>query len=241
MKEHKFLDFESITAIALSFIGGILDMYCLFNYNIYGMLHTGNFIKMVQYIIDGNIEMFLASFFIILSFAIGIFLANLFEKKSKHNTPKNLLIITIVLLICAMAIPNNHDAGKLSKMKFFGAIIFGFEGAFILHSFVKFGDYSYSATTMTANINRLVTNVYNRVSTKDKKYNFGIFVYLLIFAFFMLGVGVGYFFLKFLPTFETGFMSLYGYNLILIVPALCLLSILIMTIHSQKEQKYEQK
>ena len=236
MKEHKFLDFESITAIALSFIGGILDMYCLFNYNIYGMLHTGNFIKMVQYIIDGNIEMFLASFFIILSFAIGIFLANLFEKKSKHNTPKNLLIITIVLLICAMAIPNNHDAGKLSKMKFFGAIIFGFEGAFMLHSFVSFGSYSYSATTMTANINRFVTSLYERIVNKDKTKNYGVLTYLFIFIFFCLGVGISYSYMKYIKVYTTGFLSLYEYNLVLILPLICLVCILIATIKNNKKQ-----
>ena len=236
MKEHKFLDFESITAIALSFIGGILDMYCLFNYNIYGMLHTGNFIKMVQYIIDGNIEMFLASFFIILSFAIGIFLANLFEKKSKHNTPKNLLIITIVLLICAMAIPNNHDAGKLSKMKFFGAIIFGFEGAFMLHSFVSFGSYSYSATTMTANINRFVTSLYERIVNKDKTKNYGVLTYLFIFIFFCLGVGISYSYMKYIKVYTTGFLSLYEYNLVLILPLICLVCILIATIKNNKRQ-----
>mgnify|MGYP003571360539 CR=1 FL=1 len=232
---------EALTAIILSFVGGILDVYCLFNFNVYATLHTGNIIKLVTNLVDGNISMFLATLFILIAFSVGIFFVNWFEKRHEKTGMKASLVMSIILLVLAMCVPNDTAPGILSNLKFLAATIFGFEGAFILHSFVKFGDYSYSATTMTANINRLVTNVYNRVSTKDKKYNLGIFVYLLIFAFFMLGVGVGYCFLKFLPTFETGFMSLYGYNLILIVPALCLLSILIMTIYSQKEQKYEQK
>ena len=238
---RKLIDFESITAIVLSFIGGLLDVYCLFNFNIYGMLHTGNVIKLVTNLIDGNIDLFFATLFIILSFAIGIFFANLYEQKRKNKSARGLLIITIVLLFLTILVPNNKEAGTLSFIKYIAALLFGLEGAFILHSFTKFGDYSYSATTMTANINRFVTNIYERVVNKDKTKGYGILNYALIFVAFMSGVAVGYSYMKFMPVFEGGFMGLYEYNFILLIPLLLQIAILIAVVIKDKKSQTKEE
>ena len=74
---------------------------------------------------------------------------------------------------------------------------------------------------MTSNMNRAISNVYDRVTTKDKKYNYGIAIYGFIFFFFILGVSAGYAFFKFVPFPETSFWELYKYNFILLVPILC--------------------
>lgn len=232
--KNKLIDFESITAIILSFIGGLLDVYCLFNFDMYGMLHTGNIIKQVVYLIDGNYDMFLATLFIIISFAIGIFLANLFDDKVKNKTVSGLLAVTIILLAIIIFIPNDKEAGNLSYIKFIAALLFGLEGAFMLYSFARFGEYSYSATTMTANINRFVSNLYERVVKKDKTKGYSLITYLLIFVLFCLGVGVGYVYLKFMPIFDSGFMGLYEYNFILLLPLTLLIVILVVEIKRNK-------
>ena len=237
--KNKLIDSESIIAIILSFIGGLLDIYCLFNFNIYGMLHTGNVIKLVTNLIDGNIDMFLATLFIIISFMIGIFLSNLYEQKRKKKSISGLLIIATIILLLIIFVPNDKEAGILSYFKYVAALLFGLEGAFILHSFAKFGDYSYSATTMTANINRFVTNIYERVVNKDKTKGYGILTYALIFIFFMIGVALGYSYMKFIPIFDSGFMGLYEYNFILFIPLSLLIVTLILTI--KIEQKYQTK
>ncbi len=166
--KNKLVDIEGITAVILSFIGGILDVYCLYNFGIYGMLHTGNVIKLITYLIDLDIGMFLATLFIILSFSIGIFLANLYSRFRKSKSASGLLLITIILLIFIICVPNDKEAGTLSYIKYLSAVLFGLEGAFILHSFVKFGDYSYSATTMTANISRFVSIYLKELSIRIK-------------------------------------------------------------------------
>ncbi len=228
--KKKLIDFESVTAIILSFIGGLLDVYCLFNFDIYGMLQTGNLIKLVMNLIDGNITMFLATLSIILSFTIGIFFAILYDQKRKNKSVKGLLIITMVLLLFTIMVPNNSEPRTLSYVKFIATLLFGLEGAFIFHSFARFGDYAFSSTMMTANIKRFVSNIYERVVNKDKTKGYGIFTYFFIILFFLLGVAAGYCYMKFMPRFTEGFMGLYEYNLILFVPLLLLFITMILTI-----------
>ena len=212
--------------VILSFVGGLLDVYCLFNFGVYAMLHTGNIIKLVTYLLDGNTVMFLDTLFVILAFAAGIYLANVFEDRRGAKNTGGLLRIAILLLAVSALLPNDTPPGELSVLKMIAASVFGFEGAFLVHSFIRFGSYAYSATTMTANINRLVTNIYRRVTTKSRLHSYAIRVYLMIFLCFMLGVGAGYAYLRFLPAFSGGFMGLYGYNLILLLPLACLLLLL---------------
>lgn len=226
MKDRKDQMYEAFVAVMLSFTGGILDIYCLFNYNVYAMLHTGNVIKLAMYLADGNMMMFWTTFTIVFAFAAGILLANMYEDKRKIKGRKNLLVIAILILAAAALIPNDRDPGVLSTLKLIAASLFGFEGAFLVHSFIKFGEYTFSATTMTANINRLVTNLYKRLSTNDKSYNYSVFVYLLIIGFFMLGVGTGYIYLNKITTPASEFMALYRYNRFLLVPLACLLILL---------------
>ena len=226
MNKKRLLYYEAFIAIILSFIGGIFDVYCLFNFNIYAMLHTGNIIKLVTNLIDGDIAMFLATLFIVLAFAVGIFLANVYEHHRKDKSNKGLLIISMAILLCAAVVPNDSAPGVLSPLKMVASVLLGFEGAFLVHSFIRFGNYPFSATTMTADINRFVTGIYKRITTKDKKQNYGILVYLLIIAFFILGVGIGYVYLRLLPTFGEGFMKLYGYNLLLLLPLFCMIVLL---------------
>ena len=226
MNKKRLLYYEAFIAIILSFIGGIFDVYCLFNFNIYAMLHTGNIIRLVTNLVDGEYAMSLATFLIVLAFATGIYLANVYERCRREKSRKGLLIISMLLLLAAGAVPNDTAPGILSPLKMLASVLLGLEGAFLVHSFIKFGDYSFSATTMTADINRFVTGIYKRITTKDKKQNYGILVYLFIIAFFILGVGIGYVYLRLLPTFGEGFMKLYGYNLLLLLPLVCMIVLL---------------
>ena len=230
---------EHIIAIMLSFIGGILDIYCLMNFNLYATLHTGNIIKLATCLVDKNYYMFIATFLIILFFGVGIYIANVIENSKKGSNIKKLFIASIVLLIISLFVPNDAPQGELSSLKMLSAIIFGLEGAFIIHSFVSFGEFYYSATTMTSNVNRLVTSVYKRVHDKDKNNNYGILTYLFIFLFFMLGVAVGYLYLTSVPNFENEFMNLYKYNFLIIIPIILMMSCLFIT--SVKDKKGNNK
>ncbi|MCR5457339.1 MAG: DUF1275 domain-containing protein [Clostridiales bacterium] len=221
MREKSFFNLESVTAIILSFVGGILDIYCLFNFDFYATMHTGNIIKMVENLIDGNIEDFIFTILFIVFFTVGLFIANSFEKKHNHKGVNGHLIICLVFFVFIFAIPNDNEPGVLSAFKLFSACICGFLGALLIHSFTHFGNYTYSSTAMTSNMNRAVSNVYDRVITKDRKFNYGIAIYGLIFLFFISGVMAGYAFMRLIPFPDTDFWNLYKYNFIILIPIIC--------------------
>ena len=220
---------DAVIAVALSFVGGLLDVYCLFNFNVYATLHTGNMIKLMTHLLDGNFSAFLDTTFVILAFAIGIFLTNIYESSRKRRDERELFLISFALLLLACLMPNDCPPGELSAWKRSAAFLLGLEGAFLIRPFMRFGEHTYSATTMTANINRLVTVIHKRVMAKDRSQNYAIAVYSLIFLSFLLGVACGYGYLHFLPPKLGGWMSRYGYNLILTVPMASMLALWITT------------
>ena len=214
---------DAVVAVSLSYVGGLLDVYCLFNFNVYATLHTGNMIKLAMHLLDGNLSSFLDTLFVVLAFATGIFLTNMYESSRKKRNEQELFFISFGLLFLAALMPNNAPPGVLSAWKRSAAALLGLEGAFLIRSFMRFGGYAYSATTMTANISRLVTAIHRRVREGDRSQNYVILVYLLIFLFFLLGVACGYGYLRSIPAADSGWLYLYGCNLILFVPMLIML------------------
>lgn len=224
MKKKTF-NTDAITAISLSFVGGLLDVYCLFNFNVYATLHTGNMIKLMTNLLDGNIPMFLDTLFVLIVFAVGIFLTNIYESKRETHDKRELFLISAVLILLSALAPSDSAPGTLSPWKLVAAALIGLEGAFLIHSFMRFDKYSYSATTMTANINRLMSVLHKRILEKDKSQDYAVVVYLLIFFSFLLGVTCGYGYLSKVPVPESGWLHLYAYNLILILPILSMLGL----------------
>ncbi|MBQ9308112.1 MAG: DUF1275 family protein, partial [Clostridia bacterium] len=64
----RLLKTDAVIAVVLSFVGGMLDVYCLFNFNVYATLHTGNMIKLMTHLLDGNFAAFLDTTFVIIAF-----------------------------------------------------------------------------------------------------------------------------------------------------------------------------
>ena len=82
---------DAVIAVALSFVGGLLDVYCLFNFNVYATLHTGNIIKLMTHLLDGNFTAFLDTLFVLVAFAVGIYLTNIYE--NRRNTAFQTIIV----------------------------------------------------------------------------------------------------------------------------------------------------
>ncbi|MBQ8973848.1 MAG: DUF1275 domain-containing protein [Clostridia bacterium] len=216
---------DAVIAVTLSFVGGLLDVYCLYNFDVYATLHTGNMIKLITNLLDGNFVAFFDTLLVLFSFGIGIFLTNIYASRRKRRNEGEMFLISFVLILMAFAVPNDGVPGELSAWKRLAAALIGLEGAFLIHCFMRFGEYSYSATTMTANINRMVTVLHKRVSGKDKTQNYAIAVYLMIFAAFTLGVACGYGYMRAIPNWNEGWLQWYGHNLILLAPMACMLAL----------------
>lgn len=229
MNEKTLLKREGIMAICLAFIGGLLDIFCLVNYSVYATMHTGNVIKVVTSIVDQDYKLFFEALLMIIVFIIGLIIANIYEKKRNKKGIRGYLNISLLFLVIAIFIPMDLGPGELSVIKTLSASLYAFEGAILMHSFTSFGSNSYSSTTMTANLNRTVSTIYDRVALKDKKLNFIIVIYILIFISFILGVLLGYLYLKFIPFPESGFLALYGRNMLILLPILIIIICLLMT------------
>ncbi len=130
MDKKRLLYYEAFIAIILSFIGGIFDVYCLFNFNIYAMLHTGNVIKLVTSLIDGDYTVFLATLSIVLAFAVGIYLANVYGHHRKDKSNKGLLFISILLLLAAAFAACLYDRSHHPS---------GTKGREIIRDYARFG------------------------------------------------------------------------------------------------------
>ena len=228
--EKRRLKPDAVIAVTLSFMGGLLDVYCLYNFNVYATLHTGNMIKLITHLLDGNIAAFLDTLLVLFAFGAGIFLTNIYASQRKRRNEGEMFLISFVLLLLAFAIPNDGAPGELSAWKRLAAALIGLEGAFLIHSFMRFGEYAYSATTMTANINRMVSALHKRVAEKDRTQNYAIAVYLMIFAAFTLGVACGYGYMQALPVWDSGWLQWYGHNLLLLLPMGCMLMLWRMTL-----------
>lgn len=223
---------EGLEAVVLSFIGGMLDVYCLDNFNIYATMHTGNTIRLALNIADGNYSVIPEPLMIMIAFAIAIYVANVYESRRGKESLKGMLLIKAVLLIAAIFIPVDDNPMQFSFYDLLSAFVFGFIGAFIIHSFVKFNSNAYSATMMTANINRLMTTVFKRFSTKDKKHNYTILLYVLIILAFMLGVGFCHLYMKNAVSI-TGWNNHFSRNIVLLIPAVLML-VLVLSLHRKE-------
>ncbi|MCR5732210.1 MAG: DUF1275 domain-containing protein [Sphaerochaetaceae bacterium] len=209
---------EGVEAVVLSFIGGMLDIYCLDHFNIFATMHTGNTIRFAANLAEGNFSALLEPGLIMIFFGIGIYIANIYEKKQQNRAERKLLLINSLLLILAILIPVDDDPLHFTFPDFCSASIFGIIGALLIHSFIRFSTYSYSATMMTANINRLVTTVFKRIDEKDRKYNYAIILYILIILSFMVGVAFCHYYL-----INSNSRTSIERNLILLIPSILML------------------
>ena len=206
---------EGVEAVVLSFIGGMLDIYCLDHFNIFATMHTGNTIRFAANLAGGNFSALIEPGMIMIFFGLGIYIANILEKKNENRAERKLLLINTLLLLLAILIPVDDDPLHFTFADLCSASVFGIIGAFLIHSFIRFSTYSYSATMMTANINRLVTTVFRRIDEKDRKYDYAIILYILIILSFMVGVAFCHYYL-----IHSNSRTSIERNLILLVPAL---------------------
>lgn len=193
MKEKSYRD--GIEAVILSFIGGMLDIYCLDHFGIYATMHTGNTIRFAANLAEGNFSQLAEPGLIMLFFALGLYLANVYEKRNGNIAGRKLLLVNALLLLIAIFIPVDNDPNHFTFADLSSASVFGIIGAFLIHSFIRFSTYTYSATMMTANINRLVSTIFRRIDEKDGKYNYAIILYVLIIISFMVGVAFCHYYL----------------------------------------------
>lgn len=211
---------EGTQAVILSFLGGLLDVYCKDCFGIYATMHTGNIINLGIDIAEGRFHKIPEPLLIILAFAIGIYAANAYESRRGRRAIGGMLKINTILLCAAVFIPVDENPGLFAWQDLASAVIFGIVGAFMIHTFVRFNSWTYSSTMMTANINRMMTSLYSRIARGEKESGHAVLLYAMIILMFTLGVVLGHAYLSHIPAKTESLGILKTRNLILILPIL---------------------
>lgn len=172
----------------LSFSGGLQDAY---TYNVrdkvFANAQTGNVVLMSQNFMQGNYMQGLHYMFPLLSFALGIFVAERIENRYKNmekiHWRQIILLIEMLALIIVGFLP--------AEMNMIANILVSFSCAMQVQTFRKVHGYGYASTMCIGNIRSGTESLsqYLRNKNKDSLYKalhfFGI---ILIFA---IGAGIG--------------------------------------------------
>ena len=172
----------------LSLSGGLQDAY---TYNmrdqVFANAQTGNVVLMSQNFMQGNVMMGFHYMFPLLSFAVGIFVAerveNRFKNSRKVHWRQIILLIEILMLSMVGFMPE--------KFNMIANMLVSFSCAMQVQTFRKVHGYGYASTMCIGNLRSGTESLSRYLRNKDKKsfnkamHFFGI---ILVFA---IGAGIG--------------------------------------------------
>lgn len=189
MGKEKYADIRELsTKRAVIFSGGLQDAY---TYNVrdkvFANAQTGNVVLMSQNFMQGNYMQGLHYMCPLLSFALGIFVAERIENRYKNmekiHWRQIILLIEMLALIIVGFLP--------AEMNMIANILVSFSCAMQVQTFRKVHGYGYASTMCIGNLRSGTESLsqYLRNKNKDSLYKalhfFGI---ILIFA---IGAGIG--------------------------------------------------
>lgn len=250
MKNSKNLTYSLFLALALSFIGGVLESYSLYNRGYFALMQTGNLISIFTNLIKLDWNSLGISLIAVFSFIAGLIIANLIEyfcaKRQKNNQPIELLISAFLLLFIIF-IPVEFDqvgtilaAKDFSFSNVFSNVLLSLIGAFLLESFRKMNSVNFTSTMMTANLQRMVHSLIHAEEKHDKKELLTGIDYLFLILSFSAGVCTSFSYYYFLnPVFKSESNYLFSIlpSLILGIPIIIICIILIIYFVNLKRKK----
>ena len=202
------------TAMFLSLSGGLQDAYTyLCRGKVFANAQTGNIVLFSAYLFDGDWTHSRRYLVPVLSFMLGIFVAECIHRHFKHmervHWRQLILLAEIVLLFLVGFLPQEGSTAANALVSFVCAMQ--------VQTFRKVGGYSYASTMCIGNLRSgtdalsVFVRTGNKTSLKKAGYYFGIIL------FFAIGAGIG------------GNLSmLFGIHTIWISSALLSISVLLM-------------
>lgn len=170
-------------SLILIFIVGALDAYCyMLHDGMFASMQTGNMIKVAIKIAHGDFTYIWSYLLTMLTFAVGIVVAYFITRKKRGE-----LIPVIVALVCyvvGILIP-------LGKLNFLANAIMAFGVGAQLHAIREIDGFPVATTMCTGNLRSMTECVGKRITTKDKKFTHGIFIYGTLILSFIIGVFAG--------------------------------------------------
>ena len=249
MRKSKNLTYSLVLALTLGFIGGVLETYSLFNRGYFALMQTGNLISIFTNLIRLDRSSLGISLIAVLSFIIGLVIANLIEyfctKHQKDYHPIELFISAFLLLFIIFVPVEFDQVGTILEAKdfsfsnVFGNVLLSLIGAFLLESFRKMNSINFTSTMMTANLQRMVHSLVNAEEKHDKKELVNGIDYLFLILSFSAGVCASFSYYYFLnPVFQKESNYLFSIlpNLILLIPIVLIFVILAINFFDLKKK-----
>lgn len=189
LKTYKKQTSESFRlAILLTLSGAFQDAY---TYNlrdhVFSNAQTGNIVLMSQNLMTGNFHNIIKYLLPILTFGLGVYLAEKFRFKfkgfKKIHWRQIIILIEIIFLFAIGFIPD--------KMNLVATSLVSFTCAMQVQAFKKLHGYSFATTMCIGNLRSAMENLSNYTRTKSYKYFEKLIYYLAILITFAIGAGLG--------------------------------------------------
>ncbi len=216
-----------VNAIFLLMSGGFQDAYTyFFRGKVFANAQTGNIVLMSSYLFQLDLKHALYYCIPLVSFAVGVFVAELIhyhcKEMKKVHWRQLILVAEIVFLFMVGFIPDSlHTIANA---------VVSFVCAMQVQSFKKVNGRSYASTMCIGNMRSMMETLCVYVNTKDKKALKSFLHYFIVIFVFGMGAGLGYVFSK-----------LFGAKAIWFSCVLLMISFCIMTIKEKSEVKEDEK
>lgn len=215
-------------ALALTFLGGFMDIVSLKFFGLFTAMQTGNTITLFLSLVDGDYMEALYRSISLISFIVFCFLGELIRINYKSKSfpypylALSLMAISLSLTIGLGFIPD--ESWRIAAC----SISLAFCGATQVIAFESFNEHTFVSTMMTALLKNMALSLAKSVKTKEKDQWLTSLEYALVFLCFVVGITVGYLLISFVST-----LPLYVYLLI----ALAVVIFLLFPLKYQKLKK----
>ncbi len=171
----------------LSFSGGVQDAYTYYvRDKVFANVQTGNIVLMSQNLMEGNFTPALHYMCSILSFALGVFVAERIENRFKIveriHWRQIIILIEMISLIMVGFLP--------TTMNMAANMIVSFSCATQLQTFRKVQGYAYVSTMCTGNLRSATESFSKFLRDKNMEHLYKMLRFLGIILMFAVGAGV---------------------------------------------------
>ena len=167
----------------LIFIVGALDAYCyMLHDGMFASMQTGNMIKVAIKLAHGDLSNIWSYLLTMLTFAIGIIVAYFIVRKKRGDVIS--VLVALACYLIGILIP-------LGPLNFLANAIMAFGVGAQLQAIREINGFAVATTMCTGNLRSMSECIGKLITTKDKKYGLGIFIYASLILIFTLGVLIG--------------------------------------------------
>ena len=223
MKKNKQMSETLVLALIITFSGGLQDAYTYFARNhVFANAQTGNIVLMASKIFDGQYSDALHYLFPLISFMIGILVAEqiqgIYKEAKKLHWRQAVLLFEIIALFLSGFFSENQNSIANSLVSF--------SCAMQVQAFRSVHGYPYASTMCIGNMRAGVSALSHWVRTRNHDSLIKAVHYVTIIVIFALGAVAGY-----------GFLNILGMKTIWISSTLLLIGFLLMFVSEIKLDK----